>query len=669
MTKPTSIHHRNPSDRPVFRGYKILSYCNLRQIANTARLTWGDKCYSQDRDFLSRASEAASLLQEKAYRAGHRSDFSKGKFFAAANLAVRAHVNNAGDPIRRKAGERELYVYHMLRIQERLAQSDVPYLGGDAYVAAWLHDTVEDTSLGLENIERIFGRRVSGIVQALTNLKTSKQETKLQQAGRYEPRFIRSTMEYLEALYIKMADLNDYFETCKDLSSVSKFHHFRFIDEVVFPLAVSVVGAREMAVAVANKAMAVAHPDYAKYSARLEEIQFEPALEEPANLIAELLANNGLQAEIRPVLRSPYEMLLKDRTESAEGRWLFRRQERRLESFIQPPTSERPAHSFSDRELIFFDVIANDLPACYQIHNLLMGSDNFRGQLLSGRDRDFIAHPKPNHYRALHGEFGGGPPIRFRIFSREMEKVNRLGLAVSLLTPSGMSPLSSPLLSEGTLNRAQSTDREGRRQLLQRLPSIREITVNASHGGKSTQLRQVLVDQRSNWFEVAAACGPNYALRLVSGQVGVSVFDGQKLGDSFHWSNGQEVALALATRAVGRDVYSLIRDPYPRAQIKAFVSSWPLRDQVNLGKKMVITEIYAGKKRDLRLFNFMDLYFQLCDSCIESEPWFDEGVAFLERFFNIRWSSADDFYRQLAVGRASLPNVIGSFYQTYSNNP
>lgn len=666
MTRPTSIHHRSPSDRPVFRGYKILSYCDFKHLAMTARLTWEDNCYSQNRDFLSRTSEVAARLQEKAYRAGHRSDFSKSKFFAAATLAIRAHVDFNDFPIRRKAGNRELYVYHMLRILERLAQADVPYLGGDAYAATWLHDTIEDTSLSLESLTHVFGHRVSGIVNALTNLKTSKQETKFQQAGRYEPRFISSTMEYLEALYIKMADLDDYFNTCNGLSAVSKFHHFRFIDEVVYPLAVAVVGAREMAVAVANKAMASAHPDHAKYAARLKEIRPEETLQAPTKLITELLAKNGLQAEVKAVLRTPYEMLLKDRSEAGEKRWLSRRHDLRLESYVYSPPPELPDRSFTDRDLVFLDIIANDSSSCYKICGMLAESDNLRGQLRPERSRDFIAHQKPNRYRALHGEFGGAQPIRFRIFSREMERINRLGLAVPLLTASGMRPLSSPLLSEATLSRAQATDREGRRQLLTALPAVREIKVTACLRNSGPQTHRILVDQRSNWFELAAACDPNFALRLISGQVGSTVFDGAKLGDSYHWSDGQEVDLTLATRAVGRDVYSLVRDPHSLDRIKGLVSSWQTKDQVNLGRKMVITEIEAGKRRNLRIFNYMDLHFHLNGICLEAEPWFEDGVYYLNSLHKIRWASADDFYYQIAAGLVSLPQVIGSFYAAYS---
>lgn len=122
----------------------------------------------------------------------------------------------------------------------------------------------------------------------------------------------------------------------------------------------------------------------------------------------------------------------------------------------------------------------------------------------------------------------------------------------------------------------------------------------------------------------------------------------------------------MATRAVGRDVYSLVRDPHSLDRIKGLVSSWQTKDQVNLGRKMVITEIEAGKRRNLRIFNYMDLHFHLNGICLEAEPWFEDGVYYLNSLHKIRWASADDFYYQIAAGLVSLPQVIGSFYAAYS---
>lgn len=58
---------------------------------------------------------------------------------------------------------------HILHIQE---VADLVWASGgsdDEVIAAWLHDSVEDTSVTLENIEHEFGKDVASIVEGLTD--------------------------------------------------------------------------------------------------------------------------------------------------------------------------------------------------------------------------------------------------------------------------------------------------------------------------------------------------------------------------------------------------------------------------------------------------------------------------------------------------------------------
>lgn len=58
---------------------------------------------------------------------------------------------------------------HILHIQE---VADLVWVSGgsdDEVIAAWLHDSVEDTSVTLENIEHEFGKNVASIVKGLTD--------------------------------------------------------------------------------------------------------------------------------------------------------------------------------------------------------------------------------------------------------------------------------------------------------------------------------------------------------------------------------------------------------------------------------------------------------------------------------------------------------------------
>ncbi|MFH1389170.1 MAG: hypothetical protein ABIH56_00370 [Candidatus Margulisiibacteriota bacterium] len=668
--KKTSFDRPTRVAFPPFNGRRIIKYGNPNHLTAAARSTWGDQLYSKNMGFFARAWQASQLLQDKAHQAGQRSSFSLGKFYAAATLAVKAHVNQDGGPILRKSGE--LYVYHMLRIIERLTETDAPYLGGDAYVAVWLHDTLEDTSLSAEELGMVFGERTKGIVQALSNLKTGKQETKLQQAERYEPLFIRAAMRFMESIYIKMADLDDYFDTCKKLSPESKFYHFRFVDEVIFPLAVAVVGARAMALNVANKALKIAHPtDFSDLQNILETAIPGPILQKYRLSIVDRLLAKGLNVEAQVAIRTPYEMFVKYRAEAAEAKWNFSVLKKRLEHYELPPIAGPFRYYFSGRNLFFIDVMTEDEAACYQVRALLAKGGATGGSILPERSRDFIVNQKPNGYRALHDEFKGEIELRLRIFSRKMNLTNRLGLAAVSLSASGMASLSSPLLSESSLELTQRADREGRRHLLQRLPHMREVEVGVkSVRGplRQNRSRHALIDQRSTWFDLAAACDPGYPLRLVSGEWEGRVFGGGKLGEVFQWFSGQNVSLTLATSGVGHDLFSLIREPNLLSQVKTHISRLPFRQQVNLGKKMIVQATVEARRNGIKIFSYSDLHGELLDD-LDRSGWFQKGVTILEDIHNTSWASADDFYRQIASGAIPLHQAMGAFYSGYNDLP
>lgn len=74
----------------------------------------------------------------------------------AREMAIKAHG-------KQKYGERP-YLYHL----EQVVEICRPY-GEDAVIVAYLHDTIEDTSLTRAEIEEVFGPRVAASVAALSD--------------------------------------------------------------------------------------------------------------------------------------------------------------------------------------------------------------------------------------------------------------------------------------------------------------------------------------------------------------------------------------------------------------------------------------------------------------------------------------------------------------------
>lgn len=80
---------------------------------------------------------------------------------SAAHCALMWHHGQ----VRKYRGEP--YIVHLAEVAGLIHQ----YCGGDEVIAAaWLHDVVEDTSIGVSHIERAFGARVADLVMSVTDV-------------------------------------------------------------------------------------------------------------------------------------------------------------------------------------------------------------------------------------------------------------------------------------------------------------------------------------------------------------------------------------------------------------------------------------------------------------------------------------------------------------------
>ena len=114
----------------------------------------------------------------------------------AFNIAVDAHKD-----MRRKSGEP--YIFHPLAVA-RICAEEIG-LGPTSIVCAFLHDTVEDTSITLEDIQLNFGRNVRNIIDGLTKISTDFDLSKSSQAESFKKMFL-TIPDDVRVILIKLAD-------------------------------------------------------------------------------------------------------------------------------------------------------------------------------------------------------------------------------------------------------------------------------------------------------------------------------------------------------------------------------------------------------------------------------------------------------------------------------
>ncbi|MBK8698857.1 MAG: bifunctional (p)ppGpp synthetase/guanosine-3',5'-bis(diphosphate) 3'-pyrophosphohydrolase [Saprospiraceae bacterium] len=114
----------------------------------------------------------------------------------AYQMAVEAHKFQ-----RRKTGEP--YIFHPIEVA-RICFEEIG-LGPTAVICALLHDVVEDTDLNLEDIKTTFGEKIAAIVDGLTKLDGSYNDTESPQAENFK-KVLSTLVLDVRVVLIKMAD-------------------------------------------------------------------------------------------------------------------------------------------------------------------------------------------------------------------------------------------------------------------------------------------------------------------------------------------------------------------------------------------------------------------------------------------------------------------------------
>ena len=326
--------------------------------------------------FRERHRKADTALIEQAYQAARR--------------AHAEQVRRSGEP----------YISHPLGVATILAD-----LGLDdvTIAAALLHDSVEDTSTTMENIEAAFGSEVAVIVDGVTKLDRLQFDSKEAQQAATMRKMLVAMAKDIRVLLIKLADRLHNMRTIASLPEGKQLRIAQETLDIYAPLAHR-LGIGDVKWQLEDLAFAVLHP---KRYAEIEQLVCTQAPERDESL-------DRVLEELRARL---------------------------AELHIDAEVSGRPKHYWSIYEKMIvknrdFDevqdllgvrVIVDTVKDCYGA----LGSIHAWWRPVQGRFKDYIAMPKFNLYQSLHTTVvgPGGKPVEVQIRTREMHRRAEYGIA------------------------------------------------------------------------------------------------------------------------------------------------------------------------------------------------------------------------------------------------
>src|SRR5688500_5528057 len=316
----------------------------------------------------------------------------------AFEIAAEAHKS-----MRRKSGEP--YILHPLAVA-RICVEEIG-LGIRSTICALMHDTVEDTDVSLEEVEREFGPEIARIVDGLTKISNVIDVNASQQAENFK-KILLTLTDDPRVILIKLADR---LHNMRTLDSMKREKQLKISSETVYvyaPLAHR-MGLYNIKTEMEDLAMKYMEPDVYKDIARkLAETKKERTryINEFIKPIREKLEKANIEAEIygRPKsIHSISNKMKKKGVEFEEVYDLFA-----VRAILDSP----PEREKED---------------CWKVYSMITDEYNPAPERL----RDWLSNPKSNGYEALHTTVMGpdGKWVEVQIRTRRMNEIAEKGLA------------------------------------------------------------------------------------------------------------------------------------------------------------------------------------------------------------------------------------------------
>ncbi len=310
---------------------------------------------------------------------------------------------DAHKSMRRKSGEP--YILHPLAVAQ-ICVEEIG-LGIRSTICALLHDTVEDTDITLEDIEREFGTEIARIVDGLTKISNVMDANSSQQAENFK-KILLTLTDDPRVILIKLADR---LHNMRTLDSMKKEKQLKIASETIWvyaPLAHR-MGLYKIKSEMEDLAMKYLEPDvYKDIAKKLAETKTSRTkyINEFIKPLKEKLEATGVPFEIYGRPKSIHSIWNKIKKQGVTFEQVY--------------------------DLFAIRILLNSKPEdekadCWKVYSIIANAYNPRPERL----RDWLSNPKSNGYEALHTTVMGpqGKWVEVQIRTARMNEIAEKGLA------------------------------------------------------------------------------------------------------------------------------------------------------------------------------------------------------------------------------------------------
>jgi len=523
-------------------------------------------------------------------------DYSLDKLTVAYQVAEKAHSGQV-----RKSGEP--YITHPLAVTEILAG-----LGMDeaTLVAALLHDTVEDTDYGLEQLRSEFGAEVAALVDGVTKLD------KLTYGPTAEAETLRKMVvamsKDIRVLVIKLADRLHNARTWGFVAPESAARKARETIDIYAPLAHR-LGMNAIKWELEDLSFRVMEPKKFEEIERLvqERSPLRSKLtEEIISAIESDLASEEIKAQVRGRQKHLYSVFQKMVVRGREFNEIY--------------------------DLVGVRVLVDDVRDCYAV----LGAIHARWSPIPGRFKDYIAMPKFNLYQSLHTTVIGpnGKAVEIQIRTHEMHARAEFGIAAhwKYKQKGAAAPDSDPgvmwlkQLHEWQQETEDVSDFLDTLRYDLRTPEVFVFTPKGS---------VIALPAGSTPVDFAYAVHTEVGNRCVGAKV-----NGKLIPLESALANGDVIEVVTnknPNAAPSRDWLNFVKSPRARSKIKAWFSKERKEEAIEAGQESIARQL---RKAGLPLQKIL------------------AGHAILELAHDLHYQDVEELYAAVGNGHVSAPSIV-----------
>lgn len=317
---------------------------------------------------------------------------------AAFLLAVDAHKD-----MRRKSGEP--YIFHPIAVAQIVTEEIG--LGTTSIISALLHDTVEDTELDLQTIEKQFGVKVARIIDGLTKISGAFTYGSSQQAENFRKVLLTLTDD-VRVILIKLADR---LHNMRTLESMPRNTQLKIASETIYlyaPLAHR-LGLYGMKTELEDLHLKYVEPEtYQEIKSKIQQTK--------------TARNKFIKEFIQPIeeeLQHHFkDFVIKGRPKSIHS--IYNKIKNNGVSFEQ-------IYDLFAIRIIVDAPLDQEKSYCWQAYSIV--TDFYRPN--PDRLRDWISNPRSNGYESLHTTVmsKSGQWVEVQIRTKRMDEIAEKGLA------------------------------------------------------------------------------------------------------------------------------------------------------------------------------------------------------------------------------------------------